>query len=292
MNMNNDYSVHVDQERCIQCRLCAIECPSQTADPREFRSDQYSIHCDRCFHCYAICPQNAIRVEGFREEEIASEWKVGYKELLPFLKQRRSIRRFEERPVPVELLYCLTDAAKYSPTGGNAQDLSITIINHPDTRKELEDAIIKYYNRIIRLLGNPLVRLLMRYSGDAKVKETAKDREFFRKIGQIYSRMKSGEKNIFYDAPVVMLFHTDRLLPTALEDCILAAYNVVLAAGSLDLGSCFVSLSQQAISSSRKIKTSLGMPPGDRIHAVLVLGFPAAYYRRVPPRNEKNIWFR
>jgi nitroreductase len=132
----------------------------------------------------------------------------------------------------------------------------------------------------------------MRFSGDAKVKETAKDPEFYTRIRQLYFRMRAGENNIFYDAPLVMLFHTKRLLPTALEDCILAAYNVVLTAESLELGSCFVSLSQQAISSSRKISESIGIPGGERIHAVLVLGFPAVHYRRTAPRKEKNVLYR
>ena len=104
--------------------------------------------------------------------------------------------------------------------------------------------------------------------------------------------MKDGENNIFYDAPLVMLLHTSRLLPTALEDCILAAYNVVLAAETLKLASCFVSLSQQAITAKGKIKQVIGIPRQDHIYAVLVLGFPAARYRRVAPRKEKNVQFR
>jgi len=215
-----------------------------------------------------------------------------YNNLLHLLKQRRSIRRFQHRPIPQDIQNKLLDAARYSPTGGNAQELSITIINNPDTRKDLEQSIVSYYDRIIRLLGAPFIRWLMRWSGDAKVKETARDPEFYIRISQIYSRMKTEENNIFYDAPLVMMFHTERLLPTALEDCILAAYNVVLAAESLDLGSCFVSLSQQALSSSRKIRASMGIPPGDRIHAVLVLGFPAAHYRRTVPRMKKNVLYR
>ena len=202
------------------------------------------------------------------------------------------MRKFEQKPVPNDYLRLLTDAVRFSPTGGNVQDLSITIINKLETRKELEYEIIGYYDKIVRMLRNPVVRYCMRFSGDAKVKATAKDKNFFTKIERIYGHMKNGENNIFYDAPLVMLFHTRRLLPTALEDCILAAYNVVLTAETLKLGSCFVSLSQQAITANNKIKQVIGIPRQDHIYAVLVLGFPAARYRRVPPRKEKHIQFR
>lgn len=291
--MKSTYSIEIDQEICIQCRLCAIECPSKTAGEGQIWSDQNSDQCDRCFHCYAICPQNAIRIDGFHGEKInGQENDICYDHLLHFLKKRRSIRRFKDKPVSGKVVKSLTDVAQYAPTGGNAQDLSITVINNQHIRKELEQSVMAYYKRIIRLLGAPLVRWLMRFSGDAKVKETAKDPEFYSRIRQIYARMQAGENNIFYDAPLIMLFHTERLLPTALEDCILAAYQVVLAAESLELGSCFVSLSQQAISSSSRIRKSIGIPPGDRIHAVLVLGFPAASYRRTVPRQEKNVLYR
>ena len=290
--MYDNFIIKVDLDKCIQCRLCAIECPSRTASRHEIRANQASPHCDKCFHCYAICPEHAIQIAGVQEELVIGNPKLDYHTLLHFLKQRRSIRKFNQKPVSDQFLNQLADAAKYSPTGGNAQEFSITTINNQETRIELENAIINYYDRIIRMLRFPIVRLFMKLFGDAKVKETAKDKEFFIKIEEIYSRMKKGEKNIFYDAPAVMLFHTSRLLPTALEDCILGAYNVALAAVSLGLGSCFVSLSQQAISSSRSIKKELGLPSSDQVHAVLVLGFPAVKYRRIPPRKEKNILFR
>lgn len=290
--MNNNQVISIDEDKCIQCRLCAIECPANTASADQIHSDQNSEFCDRCFHCYAICPQHAIQVEGAEEETIPETHHIGYEDLLIHLKKRRSHRNFKQVPVTNNVLKLLTDAAKYSPTGGNAQELSITIINNRDTRQELEGAIHAYYDKIVKMLRNPVFRLMMKFSGDAKVRETARDPNFFAKIEKIYMEMKKGVSHIFWDAPVVMLFHTGRLLPTAHEDCLLAASNVVLAAMSLRLGSCFVSLSQQAINSGKKIKQMIGIPASDRIHAVLILGYPAVGYRRFPPRKEKNVLFR
>lgn len=290
--MKNSNVVYIDHDKCIQCRLCAIECPANTASSDQIHSDQHSEFCDRCFHCFAICPQHAIQVKGVKEELVPVQSEITYQSLLMHLKKRRSHRNFKRVAVSNDALKLLTDAAKYSPTGGNAQELSITIINNRDTRLELERAIHAYYDKIVKMLRNPLVRFIMKFSGDAKVRETARDPGFFAKIEKIYREMKKGVSNIFWDAPVVMLFHTGRLLPTALEDCILAASNVVLAATSLHLGSCYVSLSQQAINSSKKIKQLIGISPSDQVHAVLVLGYPAIRYRRVVPREDKNVLFR
>ena len=289
MNTKNDFTVSIDHSKCIQCRLCAIECPSRTASADHIHSDHSSPLCDKCFHCYAICPQNAIRIQGFDEEQVKDGQKISLPDFQFFLKKRRSCRKYLRKPIPEDYLDKLIESTRYCPSGGNVQDLSITVIKDPLKRELVEEEIIRYYDKIIRFLRIPLVRLFMKFFGDAKVKETANDKDFFKKIEGIYARLKAGENCIFWDAPAVMIFHSDRLLPTACEDCILAAYNVVLSANALDLGSCFVSLSQQAIASSNRIKELIGIPKPDFIYSVLVLGFPAVRYRRIPPRKEKQV---
>jgi len=286
--MNIDFEVSVDQGKCILCRLCAIECPAKTSLDN-LRSNQQSEICDKCFHCYAICPENAILINGLNEEQSEKTLAIQYTDLLDLLKKRRSHRKFRDKLLPQDLIDQLTDAARYSPTGGNYQELSITVLTNQGKIKELEKEITVYYDKIIHLLRIPVVRFLMKYFGDAKVKETAKDKQFFKKIKGIYSRLKNGEDQIFWDAPMVMIFHTNRLLPTAYEDCILAAYNVVLSAAALDIGTCFVSLSQQAISSSKKIKKLINIPLKNHVFQVLIAGYPSIKYRRIPPRIEKNV---
>lgn len=289
MNPENDFTVSIDHSRCIQCRLCAIECPAKTESTDHIHSNHSSPLCDKCFHCYAICPQKAIVIEGFDEEMVTDRQKINLPDLHHFLKKRRSCRRYLQKSVPKDYLDKLTESTRYCPSGGNVQDLSLTVITNQTIRKQLEEQIIGYYDKIIKLLRIPLVRLFMKFLGDAKVKETARDKDFFTKIEGIYTRLKAGENSLFWDAPLVMIFHSYRLLPTAYEDCILAAYNVVLSANALDLGSCFVSLSQQAIASSNSIKELIGIPKSDFIYSVLVLGFPAVRYRRIPPRREKQV---
>lgn len=287
--MDTNFETSINEDKCIHCRLCLIECPSKTGVDGDIRSDRNSIKCDGCLHCYAICPEHAIEIKGLPERNDRTSSVITYEELLSFLRQRRSVRRYKPNPVPDEIIDQIVRSAKYTPSGGNEQELSITIIENQEIRSRLEAEIIQYYDRIVRLLKIPLVRFLMSYSADPKVKATAKDKDFFVRIEEIYDRLKNGDRDIFYDAPVIMIFHTDRLLPTAYEDSLLSAYHVMLSAHSHKLGTCFVSLSQQAIAASKKIKKIIQIPPEDFIYAVIILGFPAVKYRRNPPRIEKNI---
>ncbi|KPJ65028.1 hypothetical protein AMJ44_11365 [candidate division WOR-1 bacterium DG_54_3] len=59
-------------------------------------------------------------------------------------------------------------------------------------------------------------------------------------------------------------------------------------AQTLGLGSCFVSLAQNAINASRTCRKILNMSPADRIHAVVVLGYPAVQFHRAIPRESKT----
>ena len=79
----------------------------------------------------------------------------------------------------------------------------------------------------------------------------------------------------------VMLFHSSSLIPTPEEDAVLAAYNVALTAQTAGLGSCFVSMAQKAIRSSRSVRKSIGIPAANRVLAVLVVGYPV--HRRMRP---------
>jgi nitroreductase len=83
----------------------------------------------------------------------------------------------------------------------------------------------------------------------------------------------------------VIFVHSQALIPTPLEDSILAAYNIVLTAETMGLGSCFVSLAQNAMNSSRALKKIVGMDPREQIHAVVVVGYPAVRFRRAIPRR-------
>jgi len=85
------------------------------------------------------------------------------------------------------------------------------------------------------------------------------------------------------------VFHSPRALPTPKEDCILSAYNIALTAELLGMGSCFVSLAQQAISTSGPCKDAIGIPRADVAHAVLILGYPKRPFLRPAPRPEVDI---
>lgn len=60
-----------------------------------------------------------------------------YKEVLDFICARRSVRRFQKKPVPEEILEVLMKAAMAAPSGNNAQPWEFVIVRNPQIKEEL-----------------------------------------------------------------------------------------------------------------------------------------------------------
>jgi nitroreductase len=51
--------------------------------------------------------------------------------VLDIIKSRRSIRRFLDKPIPLEVLQVLLEAAQWAPSGGNIQPWAFVVIREP-----------------------------------------------------------------------------------------------------------------------------------------------------------------
>lgn len=57
--------------------------------------------------------------------------------LYDLMMKRRSVRNFEEKPIPEKIIEQLLDAANNAPSGGNIQPISIILVQKPEARSEL-----------------------------------------------------------------------------------------------------------------------------------------------------------
>lgn len=280
-------ALSIDYALCKECGICTGECPHHRVKSGHSHVDHNFEFCDRCLHCYAVCPEHAIVPEG--EGVIPDRRNLDPDTLLAYLMYRRSYRRFTNERLSEEALDCLLNAARYMPSGGNDHRLHITLLTSPEKRAELLEAIHAYYKGIVRLLKNPLLRVIAKRVGDPKVKATLNDPFNYKKILYAIGQMDGDDDAVFYNAPAVFFFHTDRIMPTAREDCLLSAYNVVLMSETLGLGSCLVSLSQQAVTNSKNCKKILAIPSSHRVESVVVVGRPRRMYLRPAVRSPKPV---
>jgi len=52
----------------------------------------------------------------------------GIKDMLDFIKSRRSTRKFKNEAVPAELVEQVVEAGRYAPSGGNSYNVTICFI--------------------------------------------------------------------------------------------------------------------------------------------------------------------
>jgi nitroreductase/NAD-dependent dihydropyrimidine dehydrogenase PreA subunit len=279
-----NYNITIDEALCVSCGTCAEECQRHLPVRRVGEPTEGGLECIGCLHCYAVCPRGAITVDS--DEGLATPARTtDVESLIDLLARRRSCRRFQDRPLETDKLNALIQASAYVPSGGNSHSHRLTILTDGAKRRRLERQLEKVYHGRRRLMANPLLRGVGCLFGNPQMRAFLRDSTYLRRIAFLLDRFSYGEDPIFYRAPAVLFVHSRALIPTPLEDSILAAYNIVLAAETLGLGSCFVSLAQNAMNSSRALKRLAGLDPRDQVHAVVVVGYPAVHFKRAVPRK-------
>lgn len=121
---------------------------------------------------------------------------------------RRSCRKYQDKPVPQELLEQVLLAGSYAPSALNRQPGKVVVLRDPEEIRELEQ-----WNSEI--------------AGGARV-----------------------GTHMFYGAPVVLVVLV-RNISTAVEDGSLILGNLMLAAHSLGLGSCWIHRAREEFDSPR-----------------------------------------
>ena len=71
---------------------------------------------------------------------------------MDIIKSRRSIRNFDSKDVPQEVLDQIMEAVRWSPSWANTQCWEIMIVKDPETKKKLQETLSK---------GNPATRAIV-----------------------------------------------------------------------------------------------------------------------------------
>ncbi len=174
------------------------------------------------------------------------------------LKQRRSIRDFQSRSVPLPLVKTLIKQATLAPSAGNDQPWRFVIVQNKTLIKRMSDE--SKANVLHRIAANP---------DDYATR--------FEKY------LQDPSYNVFFNAPCLVLIIGFSRLKNMYVDCALAASYFMLAATNRGLGTCWVNLGAEI--KSPELLQVLGVPDDGKIVAPIVLGYPARTPK--PPKRKK-----
>ena len=171
------------------------------------------------------------------------------------LKERKSVRVFEDRPIGSEQVAAILEAAVNAPTAGNQQLYTIIHVTDPVLKARLAESC----DHQPFIAEAPLVLVFC-----------ADCRKWYRAFQEYGCEPRS---------PGV----GDLML--AVSDTNIAAQNAVVAAHSLGIGSCYIGDIMENADQQRQI---LSLPPYVFPAAMLVFGYPTAHQleRPKPPRSD------
>lgn len=174
-----------------------------------------------------------------------------------FLRNRRSIREFEDREIDIDVIKEMIKESCLAPSSGNRQERQFIIISNRDWLKKISD--ISKKNLLEEINENPS----MDY---AKYRELLEKENF----------------NIFYNAPCLIYVLGPKENHTLYIDCTLAACHLMFSATERGLGTCWIGLG--ATLTDTDSRKEIGISDTHKIVAPIILGYP----KRIPKLPERK----
>ena len=106
-------------------------------------------------------------------------------------------------------------------------------------------------------------------------------------LSSLRKRLADPLYNIFYDAPL-LIFVCGLKGRYDIYDCSMAAQNMMLAAYTLGIGSCWIGTAVPS-ANDPKIKSSLGVPEDLDVHTAVIFGYPKGGFPKAPPKSPAEI---
>ncbi|SMF75596.1 Nitroreductase [Tistlia consotensis] len=183
-------------------------------------------------------------------------------ELTEAIYNRRAVRDFTGEPLDEALLRRLIEAAVQAPSALDRQPWRFVVVR--------DRALLA---RISREAKAHLLASTPPGVGEARLRGYLEDPDF----------------DIFYAAPALVVIAGATADPWTVEDCALAAQNLMLAAREAGLGSCWIGFAQAWLGTAEG-RVALGLPAEALPVAPIILGRPRAFPPPVPRRAPEIRW--
>jgi nitroreductase len=174
------------------------------------------------------------------------------------INKRRSVRGFEPKPVPRDVINTIIEAGNQAPsTMGMVngvfrfQPWRFVVVEDPEFKLKLVQTALPIWK---------------------KMSESMKEMEpeIYEKVMTLYEAMEEPKDLIYHSAPVILFV----IGPIAnAVSCALACENIMLAAVSLGLGTCYVGFGAM-VKGDADVVQALELKDKERIYGPILLGYP------------------
>jgi len=174
------------------------------------------------------------------------------------INNRRSIRAYEPKPIPRDIINTIIEAGNQAPSQGRMmkgeihfQPWRFVVVEDPEFKQKLVQTTLPFWRKMTE-----------------SMKETFP--EVYEKAMTYYEAMDEPKDMVYYSAPVIIFV----IGPASYAvSCALACENIMLAAHSLGLGSCYVGFGMM-VKGNADVVQALELKDDERIYGPIVLGYP------------------
>lgn len=179
-------------------------------------------------------------------------------DVIKVIKNRRSVRLYRKEQIKEEELQIILESGLWAPSGHNAQPWHITVVQNRELISHMSDIATQDMSQ------SPL---------------------------EWVARMGRSGRNLFYNAPTVLIVSgkkEDEAMMNSVVDCSAAIQNIILAAESLDIGSCWIGLIRFFFAHEEEVQ-KLDIPEGYKPLYAVCLGYKARLNGRAPKRKSGTV---
>lgn len=179
-------------------------------------------------------------------------------EVITCIKRRRSVRSYKDVTIARDIIDTIITAGKYAPSAENRQPWKFIVVTDKKTIADLSKEVKQQIHNV----------MIHKRRWKRRFPEIANNEiTFF-----LNTVASSREEIIFFNAPLVIFIVTENLVFND-ESCAAAAQNMMIAAWSIGVGSCWVGFAK-FLELSDDALHRLGIPPECHISACLIFGYP------------------
>ena len=191
--------------------------------------------------------------------------------MLDLIKTRRSTRKYQDRPVPRELLEQIVEAGRYAPSGGNNQTGHFLVVTDPAVLARLAEMAQEAF-------------------AGMEITENT-----YRSLAFSIQAAKRGGYVFHYHAPALIIAANKKDYGNNMADTACALENMMLMANALDLGSCWINQLRWLNEDPALLayERELGLAEDERVYGAVAVGFadtPDGLPERTPlPRTGNRV---
>lgn len=167
-------------------------------------------------------------------------------EIISNIKNRRSVRFFSDEKISSEILEQIISAGNSAPSGANLQPWRFIVVKKEELKLKMAEHAKPIYKNILNQMGDGL-------------------KEIRKPIDELH------KDSIYYSADTIIFVVGKKIMSYA-KDCPMVCQNIMLAARSFNIGSCWVEFGNMCLDD--EIKTVLGIQEDEEIFGPIVLGYP------------------